>query len=91
LQNPNYFKQVKVLDGTVTWPHEQDICPDTLYLDSVKIITQNTSLQDLTDLNIINDMFNENIEKNALIDIDNQPITPDLHGLKLIKRHQLNS
>ena len=36
LQNIRYFKQAKVTDGTVTWPHEQDICPDTLYLDSVK-------------------------------------------------------
>lgn len=36
LKNINYFKQVKVLDGTVVWPHEQDICPDTVYLDSVK-------------------------------------------------------
>jgi len=32
----SYFKQAKVLDGTVAWPHDQDICPDTLYLDSVK-------------------------------------------------------
>ena len=36
LSNVSYFKQVKVVDGTVAWPHEQDICPDTLYLDSVK-------------------------------------------------------
>ena len=36
LKNQNYFNQVKVQDGTVTWPHEQDICPDTLYLDSIK-------------------------------------------------------
>jgi len=36
LKNKNYFGQVKVRDGTVVWPHEQDICPDTLYLDSVK-------------------------------------------------------
>ncbi len=36
LQDKNYFKQAKVLDGTVVWPHEQDICPDTLYLDSEK-------------------------------------------------------
>jgi hypothetical protein len=36
LQDKGYFKQVRVLDGTVTWPHEQDICPDTLYLDSKK-------------------------------------------------------
>ena len=36
LQDENYFKQATVLDGTVVWPHEQDICPDTLYLDSIK-------------------------------------------------------
>lgn len=36
LNDVNYFKQVRVLDGTVAWPHEQDICPDTLYLDSTK-------------------------------------------------------
>ena len=36
LKNLNYFKQVRVLDGTVAWPHEQDICPDTLYLDSTR-------------------------------------------------------
>lgn len=36
LKDKDYFKQAKVLDGTVVWPHEQDICPDTLYLDSEK-------------------------------------------------------
>jgi hypothetical protein len=36
LQNENYFRKAQVLDGTVVWPHEQDICPDTLYLDSIK-------------------------------------------------------
>lgn len=34
LSDINYFKSVSVAYGTVTWPHEQDICPDTLYLDS---------------------------------------------------------
>lgn len=34
LQDEHYFRQVKVVDGTVVWPHEQDVCPDTLYLDS---------------------------------------------------------
>ena len=34
LNDPNYFRQARVEWGTVTWPHEQDICPDTLYLDS---------------------------------------------------------
>jgi hypothetical protein len=33
LQNPEYFRLVKVVDGTVVWPHEQDFCPDTLYLE----------------------------------------------------------
>ena len=36
LQDEDYFKQARVSDGTVVWPHEQDICPDTLYLDSMK-------------------------------------------------------
>lgn len=31
-----YFKRVRPFNGTVVWPHEQDIDPDTLYLDSVK-------------------------------------------------------
>lgn len=33
----HYFKRAFVVDGTVVWPHEQDICPDTLYLDSEKV------------------------------------------------------
>lgn len=36
LENKNYFIKARVLDGTVVWPHEQDICPDTLYIDSEK-------------------------------------------------------
>jgi hypothetical protein len=34
LKNLNYFNQAKVSDGTLSWPNEQDICPDTLYLES---------------------------------------------------------
>ena len=36
LKSPSYFRQASVQDGTVVWPHDQDICPDTLYLDSKK-------------------------------------------------------
>jgi len=36
LNDDNYFKKVRCLDGTVAWPNDQDICPDTLYLESVK-------------------------------------------------------
>ena len=37
LKDKIYFQQVRAAYGTVVWPHEQDICPDTLYLDSKKI------------------------------------------------------
>ena len=30
LNNPFYFNQVGFLYGAVTWPHEQDIAPETL-------------------------------------------------------------
>jgi len=36
LKDQVYFRQARVAMGTVVWPHEQDICPDTLYLDSQK-------------------------------------------------------
>ena len=38
LRDRYYFKKVMVVHGTVVWPHEQDICPDTLYLDSKREI-----------------------------------------------------
>lgn len=38
LQDISYFRQVKALNGTVVWPHEQDICPDTLYMDSERTV-----------------------------------------------------
>jgi hypothetical protein len=37
LRDKHYFKRAMVDNGTVVWPNEQDICPDTLYLDAVKI------------------------------------------------------
>lgn len=36
LKDKSYFGKAQAIDGTVVWPHEQDICPDTLYLDSMK-------------------------------------------------------
>jgi hypothetical protein len=42
LKDPNYFKQVRLAFGTVQWPHEQDISPDTLYLESVAIPVNQT-------------------------------------------------
>jgi hypothetical protein len=39
LRDEAYFRRVQVCNGTVVWPHEQDICPDTLYLDSIKAVT----------------------------------------------------
>ncbi|MBI3285811.1 MAG: DUF2442 domain-containing protein [Burkholderiales bacterium] len=30
LKDVNYFNQVGILWGAVTWPHEQDIAPETL-------------------------------------------------------------
>lgn len=36
LQDPVYFREARVEYGTVVWPHEQDICPDTLYMEAEK-------------------------------------------------------
>ncbi len=36
LRDVRYFQQARVEGGTVVWPNEQDICPDTLYEDSRK-------------------------------------------------------
>ena len=37
LRDKPYFKRASVDNGTVVWPNQQDICPDTLYLDAVKL------------------------------------------------------
>ncbi len=34
LRDESYFCRVRAEGGTVVWPHEQDICPDALYLES---------------------------------------------------------
>jgi hypothetical protein len=38
MRDLDYFRQVRAEGGTVVWPHEQDICPDTLYEDSQKLV-----------------------------------------------------
>ncbi len=35
LKNEEIFNTVRAVNGTVQWIHDQDICPDTLYLDSI--------------------------------------------------------
>jgi len=37
LQNIHYFNQVDILFGAVTWPHEQDIAPETLLAEMVLV------------------------------------------------------
>ena len=36
LRDLAYFKRARAVGGTVAWPDEQDLCPDTLYIDSSK-------------------------------------------------------
>ena len=35
LKDESYFKQVQVKNNVLCWPNEQDIAPETSYLDSV--------------------------------------------------------
>jgi hypothetical protein len=37
LKDTALFNLVRPAHGTVEWPNEADFCPDTVYLDSVKI------------------------------------------------------
>lgn len=37
LKNPDYFKKIKIAFGTVQWAHEQDISPETLYLEGEEL------------------------------------------------------
>lgn len=36
LKDRAYFAQVQPMFGSVVWPGGQDICPDSLYEDSIK-------------------------------------------------------
>lgn len=33
MKDPQYFRRVYIKYGTVVWPHEQDIAPDTIEVD----------------------------------------------------------
>ena len=37
LQDISVFNSVRPFIGTIQWANEADLCPDTVYLDSVKI------------------------------------------------------
>jgi len=37
LREPSMFNSVRPFIGTIQWANEADLCPDTVYLDSVKI------------------------------------------------------
>ena len=37
LKNPTYFRQVGIVYGAVTWPHEQDIAPETLLAEMTPV------------------------------------------------------
>jgi hypothetical protein len=41
LKDVNYFRMVRPDTGSISWPHEQDLCPDTLYLESEKLTSKN--------------------------------------------------
>lgn len=36
LKNLEYFKDIKIVFGTVQWQNEQDFAPETLYLEAVE-------------------------------------------------------
>ncbi|MDR2938016.1 MAG: DUF2442 domain-containing protein [Prevotellaceae bacterium] len=37
LRNVDLFNGVRPAHGTIQWANEADLCPDTVYLDSVKV------------------------------------------------------
>ena len=39
LKNEKMFKTVRPFIGTIQWENEADLCPDTVYLDSIKIVS----------------------------------------------------
>jgi hypothetical protein len=41
LNDLTYFKKVRLAFGTIQWPNEQDIAPDTLFLESTLLAAVN--------------------------------------------------
>lgn len=39
LSDEAFFRRVTVFLGSIQWPNGADLCPDTLYLDSISIST----------------------------------------------------
>jgi hypothetical protein len=37
LKDPKVFNAVRPFLGSIEWPHGQDFCPDTLYLEAVAL------------------------------------------------------
>ncbi len=44
LKDLNRFKNIKIVFGTVQWENEQDISPETLYLEGEDILESETVL-----------------------------------------------
>ena len=40
LKDVSYFNQVGTLFGAITWPHEQDIAPETLLAELVPVASE---------------------------------------------------
>ncbi|MDQ6786385.1 MAG: DUF2442 domain-containing protein [Acidobacteriota bacterium] len=51
LKDLNYFKRIKIAFGTVQWSDEQDISPETLYLEGIDIRKNEAFLNHL-DMNL---------------------------------------
>ena len=45
LRDLDYFKKVKLAFGTIQWPNEQDIAPDTLFLEGTVLDSVNEQFQ----------------------------------------------
>lgn len=44
LRDVNYFNQVDIFLGAVTWPNEQDIAPETLLAEMVSLASEDMTL-----------------------------------------------